>query len=35
MKALSYINLVTHIVSWDGVMVERDTKVNCLTWLIS
>jgi hypothetical protein len=30
MKALPYSNLPTHMKSWDGVMFEGDTKVNCL-----
>jgi hypothetical protein len=35
MKALPYLNLVTHMGSWAGVMLEGDTEVNYLTWLIS
>jgi hypothetical protein len=33
MKALPYLNLVTHMVV--GVMLERDTEVNHFTWLMS
>jgi hypothetical protein len=31
MKALPYLNLVTHMGSWAGVMLEGDTEANYLT----
>jgi hypothetical protein len=35
MKTLPYLNLVTHMGSWANVMLEGDTEVNYLAWLIS
>jgi hypothetical protein len=35
MKALPYLNLVTHMGSWVGEILEGDTEVNYLTWIIS
>jgi hypothetical protein len=30
MKALPYLNLLTHMRSWASVMLEGNTEVNCL-----
>jgi hypothetical protein len=34
MKTLPYLDLVTNMGSWAGMMLEGDTQVNYLTWII-